>query len=47
MAEKTKITIRNLDPELYKQARIRALKEGKNLGTWVNEAIKAYLKKGD
>ncbi|TSC92502.1 MAG: hypothetical protein CEN89_639 [Candidatus Berkelbacteria bacterium Licking1014_7] len=43
MTEKT--TIRNLDRELFKQARIQALKDGKTLGAWVNEAIASYLKK--
>ena len=36
-------SIRGLDPELVKQARIEALKAGIPLGKWLNEAIAAKL----
>lgn len=38
-------TIRELDPELYRLARAQALKEGKPIGAWLNEAIRGKLKK--
>ena len=38
-----KIGIRNLDPELYRQAKAQAALEGKTVGLIYNEAIRAYL----
>jgi len=38
-----RITIRNLDKELYGQARSDALERGIGIGTWINEAIYMYL----
>jgi len=43
-------TIRGLDPELYRLARAEAIKQGKTIGEWLNEAIKeklARIKKED
>jgi len=42
---KLKKTSLNLDPETYRQARIRALEEGKRVGDVVEEALRAYLAK--
>lgn len=39
-------SIRGLDPELFKLAKIEAIKEGKNVGDWLNEAIKKRLQRG-
>lgn len=36
-------TIRNLDPETYRQLKARAASEGKTLGEAVNEAMQVYL----
>ena len=36
--------IRNIDKELYKQARIEALKANMSIGAWLNLAIKFYLR---
>lgn len=36
-------TIKGLDLELFKQARIVALIAGVNVGDWINEAIKKAL----
>lgn len=36
-------TIRDLESELYQQARAEALRQGKTIGQWVNEAIFYYL----
>ncbi len=41
--EKRQLTIRCIDPALYKQARLAALVEGVRIGDWINEAIKARL----
>jgi len=38
-------SIRGLDPELVKQARIEALKQGVSLGKWLNEAIAIKLER--
>lgn len=38
-------TIRGLDQELYKQARVQALKEGKPIGEWINELIRLRFSK--
>ena len=46
MAEKS-INVRGVDTELFRLARAEALKEGKKIGEWLNEAIKEKLgKKG-
>ena len=46
MAEKS-INVRGVDTELFRLARAEALKEGKKIGKWLNEAIKEKLgKKG-
>ena len=42
---KIKRTIRGLGEELYNQARADALREGKPIGEWLNEAIADKLKK--
>jgi len=39
-----KIGIRNLDPLLYQNARVAALKRKQNIGGWINAAIVAKLK---
>ena len=39
------VSIRGLDPELYKLAKIEALKEGKTIGQWLNETIQDKLNK--
>jgi len=41
----SRITIRGLDPNLYRLARIEALKEGRAIGRWLNELIREKLKK--
>ncbi len=38
-------TVRELDPELWKQARAQAILEGKTLGQWMNEAIRERLER--
>lgn len=38
-------TIRGLDPDLYRLARAEAIKQGKTIGQWLNEAIKEKLDK--
>ena len=38
-------TIRELDPELYTLARAEAVKEGRTIGAWLNEAIREKLGK--
>ena len=43
--KQNKVTIRGIDPELYKLARIEALKEGKAIGRWLNGLIKKELSK--
>lgn len=43
--KQSKVTIRGIDPELYKLARIEALKKGKAVGRWLNELIKEELSK--
>jgi len=46
LAEKS-INVRGVDTELFRLARAEALKEGKKIGEWLNEAIKEKLgKKG-
>lgn len=37
------IQIRNLDHNIYQQARMAALKLGQSIGTWVTQAIKERL----
>jgi plasmid stability protein len=36
-------TIRNLDEQVYRELRARAVLEGRNVGDLVNEAMRAYL----
>lgn len=38
-------TIRNLDEQAYREARARAVLEGKTIGDVVNEALRSYLKR--
>lgn len=38
-------TIRGLDRELYKLARVEAVKQGETIARWINEAIKEKLGK--
>ena len=46
MVEKS-VNIRGVDVEMFRLARAEALKEGKKIGEWLNEAIKEKLgKKG-
>ena len=41
---KTKpVTTKGLDPALYRAARIQALKEGMNIGPWLNDLIREKL----
>jgi plasmid stability protein len=37
------MTIRNLDPDAYRQLKARAALTGRTIGELVNEAIRAYL----
>jgi len=39
------ISIRGLDYDLYKEARSQSIREGKNIGQWINEAIEKKLNK--
>ena len=41
----TTVSVRGLDHDLYTEARSRAIREGKNIGEWFNEAIKEKLSK--
>lgn len=36
-------SVRGLDQELYNQARAEALRQGKTIGQWINEAIAEKL----
>ena len=46
MEKETKpVSIRGLDRNLWKLARVEAVKEGKSVGDWLNEAIKEKLDK--
>ena len=38
-------TIRNLDEQAYREARARAVLEGRTVGDVVNEALRLYLKR--
>ena len=38
-------TIRNLDEQAYREARARAVLEGRTVGDVVNEALRSYLKR--
>lgn len=40
-------TIRNLDPEVYREMKARAASEGMTLGQAVNEAMQVYLARPD
>ena len=42
MVEKS-VNIRGLDVKLFRLARAEAIKEGKKIGEWLNEAIKEKL----
>ena len=44
MAEKS-VNVRGVDIELFRLARAEALKEGKKIGEWLNEAIKENLER--
>ena len=37
------VNIRGVDIELFRLARAEAIKEGKKIGEWLNEAIKEKL----
>lgn len=39
----TPVSVRGLDHVLYTEARLEAIREGKNIGEWINEAIKEKL----
>jgi predicted HicB family RNase H-like nuclease len=39
------VNVRGIDTELFRLARAEALKEGKKIGEWLNEAIKEKLGK--
>ena len=39
------VNIRGLDSDLYLKARAQAISEGKNIGEWLNEIIKAKLQR--
>ena len=38
-------TIRNLDNQAYREARARAVLEGRTVGDVVNDALRSYLKR--
>ena len=38
-------TIRNLDQQAYREARARAVLEGRTVGDVVNDALRSYLKR--
>lgn len=38
-------TIRNIDKQAYREARARAVLEGRTIGDVVNEALRSYLKR--
>ena len=38
-------TIRNLDEQAYREARARAVLEGRTVGDVVNDALRSYLKR--
>jgi hypothetical protein len=39
------VNIRGLDVELFRLARAEAIKEGKKIGEWLNEAIREKLER--
>ena len=41
--QKKRHTVRNLDPELVKEARIHAIETGQTLGDVINESLEIYL----
>ena len=41
------ITVRDIDPELWREARAAAVIAKKNLGEWLNEVIKEKLQRND
>jgi plasmid stability protein len=38
-------TIRNLDKQAYREARVRAVLEGRTVGDVVNDALRSYLRR--
>ena len=44
MVEKS-VNIRGVDAELFRLARAEAIKEGRKIGEWLNEAIKEKLER--
>ncbi len=44
-ARQQPISIRGLDHDLYTEARAQAIRENKNIGQWLSEAIKEKLEK--
>jgi len=44
LAEKS-VNVRGIDIELFRLARAEAVKEGKKIGEWLNEAIKEKLER--
>ena len=44
MAEKS-VNVRGIDKEFFRLARAEAIKEGKRIGEWLNEAIKEKLER--
>lgn len=43
MTKENRVTIRGMDQELYKLARAEALKQGRNIGDCINEAVRGWL----
>lgn len=41
--QKKRHTVRNLDPELLKEARIHAIETGQTLGDVINESLEIYF----
>jgi hypothetical protein len=39
------LTVRGINVALYTEARAQAIREGKNIGAWINEAIREKLAK--
>ena len=44
-SDQGKITIRGLDPALYKLARIEALREGRTVAQWIGDSIRESLRR--
>ena len=45
MTENITISVRDIDKELYRQARADAIKHGQTIAQWLNEAMKGRLQK--